>query len=67
MKYFRNETLKRILVVFLTTLSMVVFSGCDGTKETPDNPDGTPINVSGIILENSVSAKKGGDVTLKVV
>lgn len=46
---------------------MVVFSGCDGTKETPDNPDGTPINVSGIILENSVSAKKGGDVTLKVV
>lgn len=51
MKYFRNETLKRILVVFLTTLSMVVFSGCDGTKETPDNPDGTPINVSGIILE----------------
>lgn len=67
MKYFRNETLKRILVVFLTTLSMVVFSGCDGTKETPDNPDGTPINVSGIILDNSVSAKKGGDVTLKVV
>ena len=67
MKYFRNETLKRILVVFLTTLSMVVFSGCDGSKETPDNPDGTPINVSGIILENSVSAKKGGDVTLKVV
>lgn len=67
MKYFRNETLKRILVVFLTTLSMVVFSGCDGTKETPDNPDGTSINVSGIILENSVSAKKGGDVTLKVV
>lgn len=59
--------LKRILVVFLTTLSMVVFSGCDDTKETPDNPDGTPINVSGIILENSVSAKKGGDVTLKVV
>lgn len=46
---------------------MVVFSGCDGTKETPDNPDGTPINVSGIILDNSVSAKKGGDVTLKVV
>ena len=46
---------------------MVVFSGCDGSKETPDNPDGTPINVSGIILENSVSAKKGGDVTLKVV
>lgn len=46
---------------------MVVFSGCDGTKETPDNPDGTPINVSGIILENSVTAKKGGDVTLKVV
>ena len=46
---------------------MVVFSGCDGTKETPDNPDGTPINVSGIILENSVNAKKGGDVTLKVV
>lgn len=46
---------------------MVVFSGCDGTKETPDNPDGTPINVSGIILENSVSAEKGGDVTLKVV
>lgn len=46
---------------------MVVFSGCDGTKETPDNPGGTPINVSGIILENSVSAKKGGDVTLKVV
>ena len=46
---------------------MVVFSGCDGTKETPDNPDGTPINVSGIILENSVSAKKGGDVTLNVV
>ena len=67
MKYFRNETLKRILVVFLTTLSMVVFSGCDGTKETPDNPDGTPINVSGIILDNSVRAKKGGDVTLKVV
>lgn len=67
MKYFRNETLKRILVVFLTTLSMMVFSGCDGTKETPDNPDGTPINVSGIILDNSVSAKKGGDVTLKVV
>lgn len=67
MKCFRNETLKRILVVFLTTLSMVVFSGCDGTKETPDNPDGTPINVSGIILENSVTAKKGGDVTLKVV
>lgn len=46
---------------------MVVFSGCDGTKETPDNPDGTPINVSGIILDNSVSSKKGGDVTLKVV
>lgn len=46
---------------------MVVFSGCDGTKETPDNPDGTPINVSGIILDNSVRAKKGGDVTLKVV
>ena len=46
---------------------MVVFSGCDGTKETPDNPDGTPINVSGIILENSVSTKTGGDVTLKVV
>lgn len=46
---------------------MVVFSGCDGTKEIPDKPDSTPINVSGIILENSVSAKKGGDVTLKVV
>lgn len=67
MKYFRNEMLKRILVVFLTALSMAVFLGCDGTKDNPDNPDDTPINVSGIILENSVSAKKGGDVTLKVV
>ena len=56
--------MKRILIVFLAAMSMVAFTACGSSTE---NPDETPLNVSGIILQSSISAKKAGDVTMKVI